>query len=44
VVRLYWSGKLASEVRHRYVMDEDVITAMANAGWTVEGPVFCSPR
>lgn len=44
VVRLYWHGTVASEVRHRYVMDPEVVTAMANAGWIVEGPVFCSPR
>ena len=44
VVRLYWHGTDASHVRHRYVLDRDVATAMASAGWVVEGPVFCSPR
>jgi hypothetical protein len=44
VTRLYWQGSTASAVRHRYVVDRDLVTAMANAGWIVEGPVFCSPR
>ena len=44
VVRLYWPGSAASQVRHRYVTDPHVVTAMANAAWIVEGPVFCSPR
>lgn len=34
----------SSTMRHRYVVDPRVIPAMANAGWIVEGPVFCSPR
>jgi len=44
VVRLHWPGAVASQVRHRYVVEPDVVLAMAAAGWIVEGPVFCSPR
>lgn len=44
VVRLFWSGSVATGMRHRYLIDAAVVQAMARAGWIVEGPVFCSPR
>jgi hypothetical protein len=44
VVRLYWNGSVGTDMRHRYAVDPDVVHAMADAGWIVEGPVFCSPH
>lgn len=44
VLRVYRPSGDATGLRHRYVTqraDADVLVA---AGWTYEGPVFCSPR
>jgi hypothetical protein len=43
VVRLWWRGSDAREVRHRYVRDAAIVASMARDGWVVEGAVFCSP-
>jgi hypothetical protein len=43
VVRLWWRGSDAREVRHRYVRDAAIAASMGRDGWVVEGAVFCSP-
>jgi hypothetical protein len=42
VVRLYNNG-MRGVANHRYTISPDVIDAMVDDGWIVEGPVFCTP-
>ncbi len=42
VVRMYNNGK-GGVANHRYTITPDVINEMVVQGWTVEGPVMCTP-
>ncbi len=44
VQRLYKPAADVTGMRHRYVIDDADVEAMLGAGWTLEGPVFCSVR
>jgi hypothetical protein len=44
VIRLWKPGVDTTGTRHRYTADPATVTAMAAAGWVVEGPVFCVPN
>ncbi|HZQ62080.1 MAG TPA: hypothetical protein VFC24_12065, partial [Casimicrobiaceae bacterium] len=42
VQRLMKNASSVTGIRHRYLVLTSDIDAMRNAGWVVEGPVFCS--
>ena len=44
VVRLWMPGLDPTGSRHRYTTSFATVASMAQAGWIVEGPVFCVPR
>ena len=43
VVQRLYNGGMGGQANHRYLTSATAIADMAGRGWTLEGPVFCTP-
>ncbi|MDH5287915.1 MAG: hypothetical protein OEX23_14925 [Betaproteobacteria bacterium] len=43
VVQRLYNGGMGGQANHRYLTSATAIADMVGSGWTLEGPVFCTP-